>query len=325
MLFGSESRSRRCGRRRRKSQHFDRLAGRGRVLRELPALQVLESFHVAAQAETAKSAKTALAVERWQARHLNRERLVGPVDWPSRLYAAEGFVAGQRGCDLSGWIERQRLGDLGPAAAEHGDRLRVEQINEFLTCQREARLGVGLPDETEWTRMNGRQFDRTGYFRKICNRIHPRAGTRGTCRFGEDHEQCKGRARAEPNHRDMTGLDLAFRNVVQAGFSRELFGAERDEIALVPHPLDRRRLCGNGLTICGEDCRGRAEIAQQSCCPIRKGKRLSGAFSGCDQDRGAVVGERNTRAQTDEGCANARPTAAQSLKPRSAAMRECAR
>ena len=49
------------------------------------------------------------------------------------------------------------------------------------------------------------------------------------------------------------------------------------------------------------------------------------AFGGCDQDRGAVVGERNTRAQTDEGCANARPKAAQPLKPRSAAMRECAR
>jgi hypothetical protein len=31
----------------------------------------------------------------------------------------------------------------------------------------------------------------------------------------------------------MTGLDLAFRNVVQAGF-RASFGAERDEIALVP-------------------------------------------------------------------------------------------
>ncbi len=123
----------------------------------------------------------------------------------------------------------------------------------------------------------------------------------------------------------MTGLDLAFRYVVQAGFSRELFGAECDEIALVPHPLDRCRLCGDGLTICGEDCRGRAEIAQQSCCPIWKGNRLSGVFGGCDQDRAAVVGERNTRAQTDESCANARPKATQPLKPRSAAMRERAR
>jgi hypothetical protein len=80
VLFGAESRSRHCGRRRRKRQHFGRLDGNGWGLREFSAPQILESFHVAAQAEAAKSAKTALAVEHWQARHLNRERLIESVD-----------------------------------------------------------------------------------------------------------------------------------------------------------------------------------------------------------------------------------------------------
>ena len=120
----------------------------------------------------------------------------------------------------------------------------------------------------------------------------------------------------------MTGLDLAFRYVVQAGFSRELFGAERNEIALVPHALDRCGLRGDDFAIRGEDSRGRTEITQQSRCPIRKGKSPSGSFGGRDQDRGAVVGERDTRAQTDNGCPDARSKAAQPLQSRSAAMRE---
>src|SRR6185312_12977460 len=76
------------------------------------------------------------------------------------------------------------------------------------------------------------------------------------------------------------------------------------------------------LAVRGEDCRGRAEIAQQSCCPIRESERLSGALGGRNQDRSAVVGERDARAQTDEGCANARSKAAQPLKPRGAAVWE---
>ena len=126
VLFGTERRSGRCGRRRRKGQHFGRLAGRSRVLRELSASQVLKSFHVAAQAETAKSAKPAFAVEHWQARHLDREWLVEPIDWPGRHDPAERLVPGQCVCDLAGWIQRQCLGNLGPAAAERGGRLRAQ-------------------------------------------------------------------------------------------------------------------------------------------------------------------------------------------------------
>src|SRR5262249_47431886 len=67
VFFGTERRPHRCGRRRRKGQHFGRLARRDRILRELSALQVSEPVHVAAQAEATKSPKTTLAVEHWQA------------------------------------------------------------------------------------------------------------------------------------------------------------------------------------------------------------------------------------------------------------------
>ena len=70
----------------------------------------------------------------------------------------------------------------------------------------------------------------------------------------------------------MTGRDVAFGHVVQAGLARQVFGAECDEIALITHPLDRCGLGGDDLAVRGEDCCVRAEIAQQSCCTIGEGK-----------------------------------------------------
>ena len=52
--------------------------------------------------------------------------------------------------------------------------------------------------------------------------------------FGlEGNEQRDGRAGAEPQHGGRSGGNGAFGPAVAAGLARELFGAERDEVAIV--------------------------------------------------------------------------------------------
>ena len=122
--------------------------------------------------------------------------------------------------------------------------------------------------------------------------------------------------------RDAAGRDLALGLAVERGLARELLGAERDQVALVAEALARLRHCLDQFAVGGEDRRRPLEIGEQAVRALGQAQILAGALGRHHQDGGAVVGERDARAQADQRAAEAGAEAAQPFQPRRAALRQ---
>ena len=97
-----------------------------------------EAVRVAANAETAKTGKAAVAVEHRQARHFDRQAFAAFVDRPVQHDAAPGVLGGERARDFVLGIELEGGGDLAPGPVEQGGGARPEQPGESLDASGEA-------------------------------------------------------------------------------------------------------------------------------------------------------------------------------------------
>ena len=111
--------------------------------------QGVEPRDVAADAKSAIAAKLPLAVERRQAGQLDRQAIGVAVDRPGDGQAAPGVAGGERLGDAS-VRDRGRVRPRSPAMCVRAPRRwRTGERDEFVGAEREAAVGVDLPDEAQ--------------------------------------------------------------------------------------------------------------------------------------------------------------------------------
>ena len=109
--------------------------------------QCHQPVEIAAEAKAAIPPEIAVAVEHRQARQFDRH--VPLVGRPVQFDADPGLAARQRLLDPPLRIQRKILRDVVPRPSKTVGGSRPDQSGEFIGAEREAALGVGLPDEPQ--------------------------------------------------------------------------------------------------------------------------------------------------------------------------------
>ena len=107
-----------------------------------------QSVEVAANPESAIAGERSVAIVDRQSRQFDRQPAAA-IGRPVQGDAAEGVAGGDRRGDAAVGIELERRGDLAPRPPEPGGGARADQAGEFIAAEREAAVGIHVPQEAQ--------------------------------------------------------------------------------------------------------------------------------------------------------------------------------